>query len=123
MNPADTNPARPPVIDRATLLEELAGDEALVREIAALFLESGPEQLRSLRAAAAAGDTDAMSRHAHTLKGALAQLHADPAAAAAREVEEAARQGQASVAAAATPQLEAEFSAVQRELEALLKEA
>ncbi|MBI5775352.1 MAG: Hpt domain-containing protein [Verrucomicrobia bacterium] len=122
MNPAaDSN--RPPVIDRATLLEELGGDEDLLKEIAGLFLETGPGQLQGVRDAAAAGDALALSRHAHTLKGALAQLHAETAAAAARDVEEPARQGQAATAVAAVPKLETEVAAVQRELEALLKGA
>jgi len=117
------DPNHPPVIDHATLLEELGGDADLLKEITGLFLETGPEQLQGVRDAAAAGDANALSRHAHTLKGALAQLHAAAAAAAARDVEEPARHGQAAAAIAAVPKLEAEFSAVQRALEALLRKA
>lgn len=122
MSPSN-DPNCPQVVDRATLLEELAGDEELLKEIVGLFLESGPGQLQGVRDAVAAGDASALSRNAHTLKGALAQLHADTAAAAAREVEEPARHGQMAAAVAAVPKLELEFTAVQRELEGLLKGA
>lgn len=119
----DATANQPPVIDRATLLEELASDEDLFREIIGLFRETGPGQLQAVREAAAARDGSLLSRHAHTIKGALAQLHADSAAAAARDVEEAARTGQTAAAVAAVPRLETEMAAVLREVDSILNGA
>ena len=58
-----------------------------------------------LHAAAAAGDVPQLSRHAHTLRGVLAQLHADHAVALTRELEAVCRDASASPPTPAHPNL------------------
>lgn len=57
------------IFDRKTALEQMGGDEELMVELVELFLEDLPERLQEIEAALAAGDAEALSRAAHTLKG------------------------------------------------------
>jgi HPt (histidine-containing phosphotransfer) domain-containing protein len=76
MTPAEAVP-----IDLAQL-KELAGDDAeFIRSIAESFASSSTQLLAALRTAAATGDVVAMSKAAHALKGASANLYAEKLAA------------------------------------------
>jgi len=79
------------VLDRSALLETLAGDEALVREVLQMFLEDGPVQLQRLGKAIAQEDAASVERHAHTLKGASANVGAGRVRACAARLEELGR--------------------------------
>ncbi|HZM69990.1 MAG TPA: response regulator [Candidatus Cryosericum sp.] len=57
------------VIDRGRLLARLEGDAALLEEIIRLYHQTCPGLMAELRAAAAARDSQALCRTAHTLKG------------------------------------------------------
>ncbi|SFU98063.1 hybrid sensor histidine kinase/response regulator [Pseudoduganella namucuonensis] len=82
---------RAPVLDWAAALQRLDGDAELLRELAALFLEDGPQLLRELREAAAAGETGRAARAVHSLKGVLVNFGAMRAIAAATRLGEAVR--------------------------------
>ena len=58
-------------IDRSALLAHCGGDEALLREVAAAFLESYPPLLAELHASADSHDARALNRAAHTLKSSV----------------------------------------------------
>jgi PAS domain S-box-containing protein len=71
-----TTPAGPPPVDLAQL-QELAGDDAeFILSIAESFAKSSAQLLESLRTGAAKGDATQMTKAAHALKGAAANLYA-----------------------------------------------
>jgi CheY-like chemotaxis protein len=76
-------PAPGEVLDRAVLLEHMAGDPELLAEMVALFLQDCPQLLAALREALARGDARALKRAAHTLKGTVSNFAAPAATAAA----------------------------------------
>ncbi|MGD9871578.1 MAG: Hpt domain-containing protein [Thauera sp.] len=87
------------------LLEDMFDNAAALEAV----LHSVPAWMTDMRtrlhAAAAAGDTPELSRHAHTLRGVLAQLHADHAVALTRELEAVCRDASASPPTPAHPNL------------------
>jgi two-component system, sensor histidine kinase and response regulator len=82
-----------PTIDLAALRELTDGDADFERELMSVFVASGDTTLASLIAALGAADLPAVRRHAHTLKGASANLRARPLAARAQALEAAATAG------------------------------
>lgn len=77
--------------DRAAVLENLGGNEALLAEIGGLFAAEWPNSLARLRAALTAGDAEALRCAAHFVKGSVSNFSAHRAIAAARDLEYAAR--------------------------------
>jgi len=65
-------------VDLARLNEITDGDVEFAHELASTFVASGEEVLREIHAALAAFDRVALSRAAHKLKGASANIHAEP---------------------------------------------
>jgi PAS domain S-box-containing protein len=82
-----------PIYDQVEALERCGGDRELLRELIDLFLADVPGQMAGLSAAVEAGDTDTVYRLAHTIKGAVATFAAEPARAAALELETIGRSG------------------------------
>lgn len=74
-------------VDWKGLRAGCADDDSLVAEIVALFLRDAPVLLAEVKRALEAGDSVAVHRAAHKLKGALATMYAVPAQAAASKVE------------------------------------
>jgi HPt (histidine-containing phosphotransfer) domain-containing protein len=88
-----------PALDDAVLDElraSVGGDEAFVADLAATYAGEGAEQIALIEAAAAARDTDAIVRPAHSLKSASASLGAARMSNVARELELAGREGRSS---------------------------
>lgn len=75
------------LINIGELEERLGGDNELLAQIVELFAETYPETLADLDAAIAAGQADSIRRHAHTLKGMIANLGAKSPAQRAFEIE------------------------------------
>jgi HPt (histidine-containing phosphotransfer) domain-containing protein len=69
--------AEPVTLDRKALLSRSAGDEELMLEVAAAFLEDCPGMLAQVQGAADRRDAEALRAAAHMLKGAAANLGAD----------------------------------------------
>jgi CheY-like chemotaxis protein/HPt (histidine-containing phosphotransfer) domain-containing protein len=108
------NPMGPSeVIDRASLLERVEGDQELLAEMINLFVEDAPNLLASMRDALQKGDLLLLERSAHSLKGAASNLSAQPAAAAAQQLEKDAKQANAESA-------KASLLAVEKEVDRLL---
>ena len=82
-----------PTIDLPALGEITDGDLEFERELMSVFIASGDTALAALVEALGAADLVAVRRHAHTLKGASANLRARPLAARAQELETAATTG------------------------------
>src|SRR5947207_15713893 len=74
-------------LDHSNLLSIVDGDEDLLRGICALFLGAYPQYLRAMREAIASGDSDALRRAAHTLKGSGGHFLSAPALEAVVDLE------------------------------------
>jgi HPt (histidine-containing phosphotransfer) domain-containing protein len=81
------------IIDPIEALKFTAGDPDLLAEIAQLFLEQGPKQLRAVKSCIEAGDSAGTSKAAHALKGSVAIFGATETIEAAEELEIAAKAG------------------------------
>jgi CheY-like chemotaxis protein/HPt (histidine-containing phosphotransfer) domain-containing protein len=58
-------------VDYAAVLDRVDGDLELLCELVELFCDSTPKQLSAIRDAVASGDSEALARAAHALKGAV----------------------------------------------------
>jgi signal transduction histidine kinase/CheY-like chemotaxis protein/HPt (histidine-containing phosphotransfer) domain-containing protein len=77
----------PPVIDRATALERLGGDEDLFAELAGLFRMEGVRMMEEIRQALKVNDPASVQRVAHGLKGSAGYLGGNRTAEAAHKLE------------------------------------
>jgi HPt (histidine-containing phosphotransfer) domain-containing protein len=57
------------VVDWATALSSAHNSEAILRDVAAMFLDEAPKKLAALRQSWQRGDSKGAAREAHTLKG------------------------------------------------------
>jgi CheY-like chemotaxis protein/HPt (histidine-containing phosphotransfer) domain-containing protein len=101
-----TSGAAEPVFDEEVLVNVLAGDRQAAAEIALEFLSDVPRQVKALAAALAAGDAEQARLHAHTLKGASANVGAEALRAAAYRAEMAAADGDLALLADLLPEVE-----------------
>jgi HPt (histidine-containing phosphotransfer) domain-containing protein len=92
--PASEAPPPEKVFDEARALARVAGDEEGLRQAAERFLERSPKECAAIRTAATAGDCPTMAKLAHKFKG-LLSIFSERAAAAAGELEQAGRDGDA----------------------------
>ena len=90
----------------AAALERVEGDEELLRELLGIFIARWPALNATLRAAAGEHKTGELNSIAHTLKGELACLAAEPAAGLAARIEESGRLGDWEQVAHAITELE-----------------
>ena len=100
-----TPPACPP-INMADLSNRLMGDMMIVNHILKSFGSNLENQLNSIRRAVEAQDMGAISRAAHALKGAAANLSAEPLRAACHVLETAAKAKELTSAASSAAAIE-----------------
>src|SRR5262249_53755266 len=114
--PGDSNgrPA-PPAIDRESLMERVEDDDDLLVELVRMFTDERPRLLADIRHALERGDAAAVSRAAHSLKGALSTLCAQGALPIAQRLEEAGARGDIGPARAAFEELEHEMGLLEPE--------
>ena len=112
--------ATAPLLDRATLLDRIGGDEDLLRELASIFLDEYPALIEEIRSAVAARDAKAMERAAHSLKGSVANFGVPGAIEAAFRLETLGRKGQMQEAPCALEELVLEFQQLHPALMALV---
>jgi two-component system, sensor histidine kinase and response regulator len=84
-------PAEAASWNKSEALDRIGGDEELLRDLCHIFLEESPKLLQKLHQAVAAGDSDAIMRAAHSLKGESSYLGASGTSQAARQLEEMGR--------------------------------
>jgi two-component system sensor histidine kinase/response regulator len=108
-----------PVMDRELALSRIGGDVELLREIAQLFLDDYPHVLSELHQALQRGDTKAVERTAHGLKGSVSNFGAGAAVEAARALEMFGRAQQLEEIAPALVALDRVLAALRPELESL----
>jgi two-component system sensor histidine kinase/response regulator len=75
------------------LLARVGGNQKVLEEVIALFLEDCPALITAIRQALAAGDSGAVYRSAHMLKGTVGNFDADKAMGIAQRLEARAREG------------------------------
>jgi two-component system sensor histidine kinase/response regulator len=102
--------------NRTEALDRIGGDEELLRDLCQIFLEESPKLLEKLRQAVAAGDSDAVMRAAHSLKGESSYLGADGTSQAARQLEEMGRNQDLSLASDTLAVLEREIASLHHDL-------
>ena len=107
-------------LDLALALEEVDGDEELLREIAQVFLEDHPRLMATLREAVAACDPERLHRAAHTLKGSVSNFAAREAVAVAQRLEAMGRDGLPSEAGPVLSELEGHVDGLAAELRAFI---
>jgi len=77
-----------PVAHIAQLRQTVDGDKALFDELVGLYLADAPAQLQRIQNACQQGDTDALRRSAHALKGMISVFDAQRAMALAQQLED-----------------------------------
>jgi two-component system, sensor histidine kinase and response regulator len=107
-------------LDKALALSRAGGDEELLRELAALFLDDYPRNLEELKTAIAAGVAADIEHHAHSLKGSVSNFGAPEVVAAALALEQQGRNHTLEETPAALRRLESALAALKPELESLL---
>lgn len=106
-------------LDTAIALERLGGDEELLQEVAALFLEEYPSLMDEIRTALDSKNADKVERSAHSLKGSVANFGSDAAWQAALALETMGRTNDLSTAEGAYTHLVEVMNAIHPELVAL----
>ncbi len=104
--------SKPEVFDQTAALARLDGDSELLWELVTLFLDDYPRLLEEINEAIVRGDSQALARAAHSLKGAVGVFAAQGAFAAALTLEQMGRTGDLT-------QAEEAYASLERELEAL----
>jgi HPt (histidine-containing phosphotransfer) domain-containing protein len=94
----------------AVTIQHFGGDEKLVRELIALFLESCPRLLEMCRARTRARDLAGLGRAAHALKGSLSNFTREAPTTTALELERLCSLGHIEAAVAMLYRLEQEVS-------------
>jgi len=100
--------------DAGQALERVGGDEELLFEVVEIFLNEAPHALIKLRRALSSGDSKAVERIAHGLKGEIGYLGIRTLSQMARELEEAGRKQDLMAAEPLLASLETEIPYVVR---------
>jgi signal transduction histidine kinase/CheY-like chemotaxis protein len=104
------------IFDEADLLERLMGDRTLASVVIAAFVEDMPKVFEPLENHIKKEDHDAVSRVAHTLKGAAANIGAPRFAETAYLMEAAGRAGEMDMVQRILPDLKKHFTQLIQEL-------
>jgi two-component system, sensor histidine kinase and response regulator len=110
-------------VDTHDLLERIGGDREFLIDLIDTFRENYAKQQEAIRTALENGDAVALTHAAHSLKGALLNLAAPVAAAAAQKMESSGRRGDLQEAEVVLRDLEAELERVFGALRLLGEEA
>lgn len=84
----------PVEFDEEGLMDRVDGDLEFLGETLEMLEEDYPDLIEEVQNAAASGDAEALAKSAHTLKGMFSNFCAEPAEAAARELEMKGRQNE-----------------------------
>jgi len=118
----DADGAAGPLLDKQQVMDRVAGDVGLLREVVDLLRDDVPKGLAQARLAIDAQDMPAAARVAHTLKGELSNFTKEGPYKAAAEVVTAGRAGDGIAAAAAYSKLEYEVTVLLEALDDLVNE-
>ena len=104
----------PPIFDRAALLQRVMGDKEIAADILEIFMADIPRQIEALRGFLEAGNAAESERHAHTIKGASANVGAEALQALASEMEKAGKAGDIESMKAHLDELSTTFQALKQ---------
>ncbi len=82
------------VFDHPLFSHRLMDDESLMKQVADNFMADMPQQLAELENAAREGNSDAVAKLAHKIKGASANMAAEEMSGYAQQIEQAAKAGE-----------------------------
>jgi len=99
-----------PIFDSAALMARVMDDAGLARIVAAAFLKETPGLIDALVSCVRSGDTQGAIRHAHTIKGASANVGGEALRTIALEIEQAATAGDLDGASARLPDVKFAFA-------------
>jgi two-component system, sensor histidine kinase and response regulator len=102
--------AKEEILDKKAILAAFEGDNELIREVIALFLQECPRQMTAIREAVESYDSQRIFRAAHLLKGSLSNFAAAGAFQSAQYLEKLGREGDISKVAGAYRMLEEQVS-------------
>jgi HPt (histidine-containing phosphotransfer) domain-containing protein len=105
-DPLDSN--RP--IDAASLLERCVGDASFVQLVLEKFQSTSDSMVKRISQSIETRDAGQLGRDAHMLKGAAANLSAEPVRAIARRLEEIGQRGDLALAEQALSELKQEVA-------------
>ena len=106
-------------LDKATALERLGGDEELLKEVAALFLDEYPTLIAEIKTAIESKNAHQLEHAAHSLKGSVSNFGSDAAWQASYEMEKMGRANELANSEAAFTHLVRVMEAIRPELTAL----
>jgi HPt (histidine-containing phosphotransfer) domain-containing protein len=109
-------------VDKEALFNLVDEDPAFLETLIDTFLEDCPLYMDAIRTAVEEEDAVALTEQAHGLKGAVANLHAEPAHEAAHRLEEIGRSGRFEEAASALSVLETEIDRLRAALTEMVDE-
>jgi HPt (histidine-containing phosphotransfer) domain-containing protein len=109
------------VMDVEDALHRLGEDQELLRDIAQIYLEDAPAMVEKIHHAASQGDTSALQRAAHSLKGLAATLSAAEVAGAAARLEHMAASRNLSDTAKAVSEIDQHVSDLNAAVQQLLR--
>lgn len=112
-SPEANCPVAPDVFDRDQALEQVEGDDDLLRELIAMHREAAPGLISQLDRAVQNSDQTTVREKAHSLKGTMSILAARSACTAALMLEKSA------AGDAGTPAVDVQFAKLQNELDRL----
>ena len=116
----DKNPVPKPACNLAAALAKLDGDGDLLTDLARLFVETSPQNLRSLHEAFEAGEAELIGDVAHAIKGSVRYFAADSAYDVAQQLEIISRDGKSTDIETTYQKLHVEIERLQSELQAVL---
>ena len=87
------DPASESSVDWDQFVAQFDGDLEFIASLRTTFLEHLDQQIEQLDEAVAQGEAEAIEKAAHAIKGAVAQVFAEPARKLADNIEARARQG------------------------------
>ncbi len=99
--------------DRDALLDRTMGDEELAAEVILCFLQDTPGQISAIKESVDEGNPGAAREHAHSIKGAAANVGANHLREIAFEIEMAGKSGDCERIRGLIPELELRFSRFQ----------
>jgi HPt (histidine-containing phosphotransfer) domain-containing protein len=107
--------------DENALMDRVDGDVEFLEDTIGMLGEDGPGLLEAVRNAVTARDAEALAKSAHALKGMLSNFCAEPAEAAARELEAMGREERLENAEDAAATVERETERLVEALSAFLR--
>ncbi len=122
MSPVAAEPPRDAALDFEEVLDQLAGDKQLLKELVELFVKNSPKTLATLRGGVRTNNAKEVEAAAHALKGTLGHLAARDAVTTAQELESRGRERNLEGAQDLLDRLERQVEEAQRQLEAFFRD-